>query len=417
MEKLSHVLTRVLARAARVAPAHEWSTGDVISADLLNDLESRAASAKDAADNAAARVATTEETLGTIYNTPDAPLMSGADGVALSPDTVGTTQIRDASVTASKLDPNALAGLKVPVATSAVAGIVKPGRTMTVAADGTISPTAATREQMGICHGDGRTIDTNAGVLSVIPSAPALTQVEGDAPTTYVSAVSVVDNVLQVTNSPAPGKGEKGDTGPQGPQGEKGATGAQGPQGEKGEKGEKGDTGPQGPQGVPGATGATGPQGPQGEKGATGATGAQGPQGPQGEKGDAAEITWDAVKPLLLNNLFPVGYVWISYTNKSPASIIGGTWTPITGRFPYFNAGIATGGSNTTTLTVANLPPHTHMYDKLWTASPGNNQLASGGAGYSLTFNENSVTTSTGTGTAFNNMPAYQTLYAWRRTA
>lgn len=58
------------------------------------------------------------------------------------------------------------------------------------------------------------------------------------------------------------------------------------------------------------------------------------------------------LKSYLLNNIYKVGYVWISYTNTSPASIIGGSWVAITGRFPYFNAGTSQGGSNSHTLSV-----------------------------------------------------------------
>lgn len=124
------------------------------------------------------------------------------------------------------------------------------------------------------------------------------------------------------------------------------------------------------------------------------------------------------IKEWLLDNVFKVGYVWISYTDMSPSGIVGGTWTPITGRFPYFNAGTGTGGSNTHTLTVGEMPAHNH------------GTVASGKAGniqngydytapiYNNTGSDNNGTTATtGGGQSHNNMPAYQTLYAWRRTA
>ena len=119
-----------------------------------------------------------------------------------------------------------------------------------------------------------------------------------------------------------------GPAGPQGPTGPQGIQGQPGPQGPQGIPGETGATGPQGPagpyfspamskdgwlswqnngglsnpepvnlmgpQGAPGQTGnpgpqgepgPTGPPGPQGEKGETGATGPQGPQGIQGPVG------------------------------------------------------------------------------------------------------------------------------------
>lgn len=113
---------------------------------------------------------------------------------------------------------------------------------------------------------------------------------------------------------------------------------------------------------------------------------------------------------------YPIGAVYISYVSTSPASLFGGTWTAITGRFPYFNAGTATGGSNTHTLTVAQMPSHTHNYGNYFTqrydwVSNGVQQIASG------VDDRVSGLEATGGGQAHNNMPAYQTLYAWRRTA
>lgn len=43
-----------------------------------------------------------------------------------------------------------------------------------------------------------------------------------------------------------------------------------------------------------------------------------------------------------------------------PGILFGGTWTSVTGRFLYCNAGTGTGGSNTHTLTVSELPSHNH---------------------------------------------------------
>ena len=49
----------------------------------------------------------------------------------------------------------------------------------------------------------------------------------------------------------------------------------------------------------------------------------------------------------LLQAVYPVGSVYISATNTSPASTIGGTWTQITARFLYANTNpTATGGTN-----------------------------------------------------------------------
>lgn len=128
------------------------------------------------------------------------------------------------------------------------------------------------------------------------------------------------------------------------------------------------------------------------------------------------------IKKWLLDNVFKVGYVWVSYTSTSPASIIGGTWTAITGKFPYFNAGTSTGGSNTHTLTVKQMPSHTHgIIDGLgagWNASGATgDKLNYGNLASGRRLSEFFGTKYEGGGESHNNMPAYQTLYAWRRTA
>lgn len=135
------------------------------------------------------------------------------------------------------------------------------------------------------------------------------------------------------------------------------------------------------------------------------------------------------IKKWLLNNVFNVGYVWVSYTSTSPASIIGGSWTAITGHFPYFNAGTSTGGSNTHTLTAGQLADHRHWIGLDQDAQYGKSSSSGYTVHKSGNFSDNGYSTwawsggsgdMSGTqvgGQAHNNMPAYQTLYAWRRTA
>lgn len=133
------------------------------------------------------------------------------------------------------------------------------------------------------------------------------------------------------------------------------------------------------------------------------------------------------IKKWLLDNVFKVGYVWMSYTNASPSGIVGGTWTPITGRFPYFNAGSGTGGANSVALTVAQLPSHSHDLqagqqggEAGWDSSSGGSDRLYYGSikpGRDIFEFYSKHTTATGSGGSVNIMPAYQTLYAWRRTA
>lgn len=116
---------------------------------------------------------------------------------------------------------------------------------------------------------------------------------------------------------------------------------------------------------------------------------------------------------------YPVGAVYISYVSTSPASLFGGTWTQITGRFLRMANDVSTGGADTHTLTVAQMPSHQHGNSSnwKWECSAGFN---TGGYNIPTASKGNAVTSGasyyTGGGGAHNNMPAYQDLYAWRRT-
>lgn len=115
---------------------------------------------------------------------------------------------------------------------------------------------------------------------------------------------------------------------------------------------------------------------------------------------------------------FPVGYIYQSYNSTSPANIYGGSWIPITGRFLYCNSGTSVGGSNTHVLTANEMPRHNH-----YTVKECKSMYATSGAGYTVPCIDNygyssDISTSlTGGNAAHNNMPAYQTCYAWRRIA
>lgn len=129
--------------------------------------------------------------------------------------------------------------------------------------------------------------------------------------------------------------------------------------------------------------------------------------------------------------MYPVGAVYISWSSTSPASLFGGSWVAITGRFPYFNAGTSTGGNNTHTLTGGQIPEHSHNVSHNFTVSGNGGSGASGIPGGQPSWGANGANTGWNTpadwfrvrgvygssGGSHNNMPAYQTLYAWRRTA
>lgn len=124
------------------------------------------------------------------------------------------------------------------------------------------------------------------------------------------------------------------------------------------------------------------------------------------------------------NLIYPVGSIYMSTVNVSPATLFGGTWEQLEDRFllgagQTYTAG-DTGGEAEHTLITDEMPAHTHGVLI--------NTTNSEAAGYGLTqagpfqnrpiISRNSadiITTSTGGGQAHNNMPPYLVVYMWRR--
>lgn len=150
-------------------------------------------------------------------------------------------------------------------------------------------------------------------------------------------------------------------------------------------------------------------------------------------KDDAEAIAIGNVRDIM----FPVGSI-VQYTDASidPGALIGGTWERIQGKFllaaDSTHAIGSTGGSETVSLTTANLPAHRHlvMNSNAATATPtGSNTLARydrsfgsrEGEYYNLNANGNEAnwgqTNAVGSGTAHDNMPPYIAVYIWKRTA
>lgn len=119
----------------------------------------------------------------------------------------------------------------------------------------------------------------------------------------------------------------------------------------------------------------------------------------------------------ILDYIYPVGSIYLSYSHVSPAELFGGTWERIQNAFLWAvdedGAIGLTGGEKTHTLTVNEMPSHSHgsVYsqhadgtkDKAWYSTSGSS-VAYGAV-------------ATGGGAAHNNMPPYIQVSAWRRTA
>lgn len=152
-----------------------------------------------------------------------------------------------------------------------------------------------------------------------------------------------------------------------------------------------------------------------------------------------------------IDMVYPVGSIYMSVNSKDPNTLFGGSWEKIKDRFllgsgDTRNANI-TGGSETVTLNVNQIPSHSHSIPSLSgsTNYSGNHAhtqksrgVYAGGDTYnglcSLNFGSNkdihmdysgehthtittnaSTTGPTGDGIAHDNMPPYLTVHIWKR--
>lgn len=120
--------------------------------------------------------------------------------------------------------------------------------------------------------------------------------------------------------------------------------------------------------------------------------------------------------------IFPVGFIVHLTTDVDPAEYFGGKWQQIKGRFllaadDAHPAG-ATGGEAEHTLTVEEMPAHSHVTSMAFDGSRGSNQPISGNFQRLLKLGNNFYgdrTQNTGDGQPHNNMPPYRSVYIWER--
>lgn len=125
-----------------------------------------------------------------------------------------------------------------------------------------------------------------------------------------------------------------------------------------------------------------------------------------------------------LDNIYPVGSIYMSVNSTNPSIFFGGTWeTWGSGRVPVgmdisdtnFNVAEKTGGSKTHTLTNSELPSNQYSnayWSNTFTASQG-----SGIGSVPYGAGPNTATRVSGGGIAHNNLQPYITCYMWKRTA
>lgn len=124
---------------------------------------------------------------------------------------------------------------------------------------------------------------------------------------------------------------------------------------------------------------------------------------------------------LTAQGAYPVGAIYLSVTNVNPATLFGGTWEAIGGRFllganSTYAAG-STGGESAHKLTTSEMPRHNHTLDNYNTAAGNTTAYMTVQAQAKVGYNGNVQTLYTGGDGSHNNMPPYLAVYMWKRTA
>ena len=133
----------------------------------------------------------------------------------------------------------------------------------------------------------------------------------------------------------------------------------------------------------------------------------------------------------LLEIVYPIGSLYFSVVNTSPASIVGGTWQRISGaciRAFADGDGIGIdnyGGEDTHTLSIAEMPRHNH--ETSWQNTPWNDSKRKAHQWILHDYFWNSpavekvtdaeLVTYAGNDQPHNNLPRVYECYVWKRTA
>ena len=137
-----------------------------------------------------------------------------------------------------------------------------------------------------------------------------------------------------------------------------------------------------------------------------------------------------SIMALLLKHIrlaaYPVGSLYTSSKSTDPHELFGGKWKPIQDTFlwcagPKHAAG-TTGGAETHTLTIDEMPAHSHQYNRLpqLYVNTDLSKIEQANVAKSARASSNTEyvqTGSTGGGKPHTIMPPYRSVYAWERTA
>ena len=138
----------------------------------------------------------------------------------------------------------------------------------------------------------------------------------------------------------------------------------------------------------------------------------------------------------ILDNVYPVGSIYMNVNSTNPGTLFGGTWEQIQGRFllgmsSSYPAG-SQGGEAEHTLSTDEMPAHSHNFSYQETngnKSFSDNTVQKNGTAYPERLGVNMALgadwssagyltlDNVGGNQAHNNMPPYLSVYIWKRTA
>mgnify|MGYP003196393292 CR=1 FL=1 len=120
----------------------------------------------------------------------------------------------------------------------------------------------------------------------------------------------------------------------------------------------------------------------------------------------------------ILDNVYPVGSIYMSVNSTNPKNLFGGTWEQIQGKFLFGMNSNYPAGSTGGEITQAEMPKHNHI---IYTPNAGGPDVGAA-IGFPEVGSTNTwwaaacMTGQTGDNEAHNNMPPYLSVYIWKRT-
>ena len=118
----------------------------------------------------------------------------------------------------------------------------------------------------------------------------------------------------------------------------------------------------------------------------------------------------------ILLSAHPVGSIYMSLVDTDPATLFGGIWQRIRGRFLFAEDNDrpsgSIGGNDQHTLTIDEMPKHDHSVQ--WIAAGGAYKDTAAGTDFGTVSAQSGYA---GGGQPFSIMPPYLSVYMWKRTA